>query len=240
MENTIGFVYKITNPNGRIYVGSTIDIKRRKYQYKKNYFKAQIKIHRSIEKYGWEKHQFDIIWEGNHKEMLKNEAIMGYKLNVLADFNLNLRLPKLDSEPYCFSKEARLKMSNSAKGKIISKETRMKISNFHSGKITSSITRQKMSNSQTGKKMSFISKQKMSEAKKGKPISIETKMKISNFHSKSILQFDLQNNLIKEWKSAAEAAKVLFLHASHIRNCCLNKRKTHANFIWKNNLKNNK
>ena len=35
MNTDIGYVYKITNPNNRVYVGSTINLKRRIYQYKK-------------------------------------------------------------------------------------------------------------------------------------------------------------------------------------------------------------
>ncbi len=238
MEYKIGFVYKITNPNGRIYVGSTINLKRRISQYKNNYFKNQIKIHRSIEKYGWTNHIFEILWEGDVKDMLKKEAELGTKLNALSENNLNLMLPKGDSKFSCISEETRLKMSNSAKGRIISEYCKKRIREVHIGKIVSIETRKKMSEWQIGRKMSDEAKLNMSLAAKGKIVSIETRNKISNFRSKPILQYDLEGNFIQEWKSATYAGKELQINASHISTCCKGKRKTAGKFKW--NFKKNK
>lgn len=234
MDTNIGYVYKITNPNNRVYVGSTIDLERRIYQYKNNYFKAQIKIHRSIEKYGWENHIFEVIWTGNLRDMLKKEAEFGLKLNVLDKDNLNLMLPKINDEFSCISEETRLKMSNSAKGKIVSDYCKKRVSETHTGKIVSAETRKKMSEWQIGRKMSEEAKSKMRVAKLGRIISEKTRQVASDLHSIPILQLDLEENLIKEWKSAAEAANILNLNAGHIRTCCRGERKTHGKFKWKN------
>ena len=155
MENyNIGFVYKITSPKGRIYIGSTDNIKRRKYQYEKNYFKAQRKVYRSINKYGWELHKFEVIWEGDIQYMLKKEAELGQLFSVLHKDNLNLMLPKLNDIYSSISEETRLKMSNSAKGKIISESHKEIIRKTHTGKIVSEETRKNMSTWQIGRKMS--------------------------------------------------------------------------------------
>ena len=50
--------------------------------------------------------------------------------------------------------------------------------------------------------------------------------------SKTVLQYDLQGNFIKEWKSVAECGRNGYNHG-HIAACCLGKRKTHKGFIWK-------
>lgn len=50
--------------------------------------------------------------------------------------------------------------------------------------------------------------------------------------SKIVLQFDLNGEFIKEYKSAKEASSYGFI-ASSISQCIMNKRKTHKNFIWK-------
>ena len=52
--------------------------------------------------------------------------------------------------------------------------------------------------------------------------------------SVSILQYDLNGNLIKEWYGMQEAARNGFM-ASAISKCCNNipKHKTHKGFIWK-------
>ena len=50
--------------------------------------------------------------------------------------------------------------------------------------------------------------------------------------SKPVLQFDLNGNLIKEWKSINECGRNGFKQ-SDICKCCRGERKTHQNFIWK-------
>ena len=49
----------------------------------------------------------------------------------------------------------------------------------------------------------------------------------------TILQYDLNNNFIKEWKNAEEASNYLKISKTHIYSCCRNKQKTCGNFIWK-------
>ena len=56
--------------------------------------------------------------------------------------------------------------------------------------------------------------------------------------SKPVLQYDLNNNFIKEWKSAKEASEHLYIQQNSISLCCRNKRKKAGNFNWK--FKNNK
>ena len=54
-------IYKITSPTGRIYIGQSVNIKLRFRAYKNGGGKGQPKLRRSIDKYGWNEHQFDII-----------------------------------------------------------------------------------------------------------------------------------------------------------------------------------
>jgi len=54
-------IYKITNPNGRVYIGKTSNISNRINQYRYKSHKNQMLIYRSIEKYGWDAHTFEII-----------------------------------------------------------------------------------------------------------------------------------------------------------------------------------
>lgn len=48
-----------------------------------------------------------------------------------------------------------------------------------------------------------------------------------------VLQLDLQNNLIQEFESAAQAAKILGFNQPDIQSCCSGKIKTSKGFIWK-------
>jgi len=61
-----------------------------------------------------------------------------------------------------------------------------------------------------------------------------SKIKIDNNHTgKPLNQYNLNGDLIKEWKSAAEIERVLGFNAENISACCLGKSKTSNGFIWK-------
>lgn len=116
----MAFVYKITSPNNRIYVGSTMQkkIQNRWKGYKCARCTQQVKICRSICKYGFENHKFEILWEGDISEMYKMESYYGILYNVLdSKKGLNCQLPKSDDLIYCISEELRLQRSISKKGK---------------------------------------------------------------------------------------------------------------------------
>jgi len=71
----MGVIYKITNPNGRIYVGKTWNLKRRisDYKYKLN-GRTSIVIN-SIKKYGWDNHKLEIIEDNVLDEKLNEREI---------------------------------------------------------------------------------------------------------------------------------------------------------------------
>ena len=50
--------------------------------------------------------------------------------------------------------------------------------------------------------------------------------------SKTVLQYDLEGNFIREWKSTAECGKNGF-NQGNVAECCQGKRKTHKGFIWR-------
>jgi len=73
-----------------------------------------------------------------------------------------------------------------------------------------------------------------------KPRTEEQKEKIRNSLSGSkinrseILQYDLDMNLVKEWKSLREIERIdTTMSRSQIAKCCKGNRETYAGFIWK-------
>jgi len=71
-----------------------------------------------------------------------------------------------------------------------------------------------------------------------KHLSDGTKLKISNSKSIAILQYDISNNYVQEWKSAKVAATILKISESNINGCLKGRRKTCSKFIWKYKHKN--
>ena len=177
MEQRTGYVYMITSPTGRIYVGSTTNIEKRWNSYKKYKCKSQPKIYNSLIKHRAENHAFEIVWKGDISEMLKYETLTGWGFNVLELYNLNLTLPKLGDVYSCVSEETKTKIGKAHKGKILSKETRNKIKK--SKENVSNETRLKMSKSARGKIVTDETKENMKAGQIGKKHSLETKTKMS-------------------------------------------------------------
>ena len=63
------FIYKITSPSGRVYIGKTCKLKNRFYAYKRHSCASQTILLNSLNKYGFDNHTFDIIevFSGNNK-----------------------------------------------------------------------------------------------------------------------------------------------------------------------------
>jgi len=71
----MGVIYKITSPSGRIYVGQTIDFKKR-YASHKHFLKKgdrQHILYNSFKKYGFENHKFEIIEEVPDEKLNERE-----------------------------------------------------------------------------------------------------------------------------------------------------------------------
>ena len=56
--------------------------------------------------------------------------------------------------------------------------------------------------------------------------------RISKRRSKTVLQYDLEGNFIREWKSTAECGRNGF-DQGHVAACCRGKLKKHKDSIWR-------
>ena len=57
--------------------------------------------------------------------------------------------------------------------------------------------------------------------------------KIGSRQTKRIQQYDLKNDLIRNWSSIKDASQNLKISNGHICSCCKGKRKSAGGFIWK-------
>lgn len=216
-NETIGYIYMITNPNGRIYVGSTYDVYTRWLKYKNLSCQGQIKLYRSLIKYGVDNHIFEIVWAGDINDMLKYETMIGTYYDVLSKTRgMNLKLPKI-GEIY----------------QTIGEETRERMSKAQTGRKHSEETKNKQSISKIGKARSQETKDKLKLAHIGKKASDETKKKMSLKKGKKILQYSLDGTFVKEWKSGAEIARFFNKSSESVLACCRGVQKSSAGFIWR-------
>jgi group I intron endonuclease len=196
-------IYQISNSiNGKIYIGSSINLKQRFNDHKKllRYNKHPNKhLQSAWNQYGEKAFIFNIIELVDNNSLLIREQ---YYIDLLYSSNKNLG--------YNISK-----IAGNTLGTKRTDETKLKMS---------------FARVKTNKVKKLINLALNTED----PYKNNTKnLGKNNKKSKPVLQYDINNNLIKEWDSAGIAAKHLFLSVGNIWMCCNNKYKTSGGFIWK-------
>lgn len=74
-------IYKMVSPSGRLYIGQAVDLERRKAEYKSLKCKSQQLLYKSIIKYGFENHTFDIIERCSIEKLHEREMYFIDKFN---------------------------------------------------------------------------------------------------------------------------------------------------------------
>lgn len=227
------YVYVIEKNNSPIYVGKTINFSVRLFYHRKrwgsdiNWFFID-----SVQENEWK------FWEEHYIALFKS---WGYLLE-----NKN----NGGGGPSKYSEETRKKISD--------KKTGMKYNMTENGKLNKSQSTQKkvIQYSIEGNIINeYVS---IAEASKKTNIKISSisscclgKTKISHDYvwgfennniqfpiypqrkGKNILQYDLNNNLIREWENITIASNTLNLSISNISSCLRSKTKQAGGFIWK-------
>lgn len=248
-------IYKIKSPSNKVYIGHSTNIIKRFKHYINLNCKKQTKLYNSFIKYGVNNHIFDIILECEIKDLNYYERCFQEIYNSI-NKGLNCRLSKSDDLQGHLSEETKQKLSAAHKGKILSEEhkdrlrlyalnmseeTKTKISNSLKGHILLEETKQKISMSQKGVKKPYGFAEKISKIHKGKILTNDTRIKISKatknkpkpHKCKSIMQYDKNMILIKEWASITEACEALNILNTSMSNNLKNRSKTCNGFIFK-------
>ena len=234
MVNT-GYIYRIINPVGKIYIGKTTRLNDRISYYRNNQASDQKIISRSISKYGWDNHIFEII------DTAPSDQLNELEQKYIQEYN-----------SFHYENENGMNLTKGGEGtfgRIPTTEQREKLSKSLQGRSHSDETKQLMKSIKIGKPSNFTgylhtdeSKQKIGLANKGRIVkqqsienTLNTKLnKLLNKHE-SILQIDpISNTIIKEWKILpTDIAKELNIDATNIRKCLNNKNKTSLGYIWR-------
>lgn len=223
----MGYIYLRPNLlNGKKYVGQATDLKDRQSRWNNlNQPYAGPLINRARAKYGLDAFGFEILKECEDEELNYWEMYYIKELNTKTPNGYNLTDGGGGHRGYVPSEETKRKISESNKGKKLSEEAKIKISVTLTEKPRSEETKRKISVTLTGKPRSEEAKRKISEAKKGVP-----NLKLS----KAVLQIDkLTGQVIGEFTSTMEVQRQFGFKQSNISKCCIGKRKSAYNFIWR-------
>jgi len=232
-------IYKIISPSNKIYIGQSVDIKRRYQEYLKFRCKGQPKLFNSLKKYGVENHKFEIIEECTIEQLNEREIYWGLKFKVL-DKGLNCSLGKSGGKQ---SPETINKKSKSIKNAFdnMSEEDKNdrynKILKSRPSKYKKSTKVRKVHQSRGP--VSDETKNKISQTHLGKPkkkghkqTQEHIKTRLKSIY-KPVIQYDKDNNFIKEWPNIQLAADYLQNNGKGISHCCRGKQKSAYGFIWK-------
>jgi group I intron endonuclease len=262
-----GVVYKFTNTvNGKVYIGITsrpISERINDHITLSNSGGGH-KFHNATRKYGFDAFVLEILEECFTKEDLQEKEIF-YIAKYKADSRrYGYNLTQGGESGFHLAPETKLKLSKKAVGRKVPLEVCQRISETQKGKKHTEETKQKMSRVQKGHKVSEETCLLFSEMNTGRVVSPEVRLKIRNTQKekpvfiseetfrkrletrrlndskkeKILQQIDKFGNVVAEFTSIAEAARLCGFAAESISKVCRGKAKTCGKFFWR--LKNEK
>jgi group I intron endonuclease len=233
-------IYKITNPTGRIYIGKTVDFTNRMTSYKNLNNPQQLILYSSILKYGWGNHQVEILEES------PPENLSSLEIKYIAEYNsyhydnpLGMNLTKggegtigrVDSE------EVRQNRAQKLIGSKRSDATKKLMSDLKKGKIPIAATLPR-----SEKQLHHIKYGNIGRKVSQDSIKKNLQTKLDNFIKQygGVIQYDLDENFIKEWKMLPKhIAKFINIDDSHFNKILREGSRKCAGYLWnyKNQIK---
>lgn len=197
-------IYKITSPSNKVYIGQSVDIFYRLYNYDTLDCKGQRKLYNSLKKYGFNNHKFEIIELCGESDLNYWERYYQDLFNVIGENGLNCKLTGTNDKSGRLSKETKLKIKISNTSLKRSEETKLKFKN----KIVSDITKEKIRQIRLGSKLSEETKQKLRGSKgfKHSKESIE-KMRLSKLGIPRSEEVKLKLSLANKGKKYSDEYK---------------------------------
>lgn len=113
-------IYKVISPNGKIYIGQSVNIKRRWNQHK--YQKLDTILSRSFKKYGVDNHTFEILCECEISELNEKERYYQDYYKAIGLNGLNSKLTQTDDKSGYTTEEVKFKIKISRIDKKEEKE----------------------------------------------------------------------------------------------------------------------
>jgi len=199
----------VNNINQKVYVGQTVNFKKRIRDHRFNYNK-RIKntlFYNALRKYGWENFSINIIEDCSDELLNEKEIYWIEEKKSLYPNGYNI-----------------LEGGNQARHTDISKQ---KLSEGRKGMKFSESHIENLRKSHLGYVMPEEQKKKISISNKGKVVSEETKIKLKyqQPHRKEVGRFDNEGNLIIKYESIMDASICLNCSPGNISECCNGKRK---------------
>jgi group I intron endonuclease len=109
-------IYRITNPKGKVYIGQSILIEKRWNSYKSLNCENQVRLFRSLQKYGISEHIFEVVEECAFEELNTKERYWQDLYEVLGEKGLNCKLTGTADKSGQHSEASKQKMAETRTG----------------------------------------------------------------------------------------------------------------------------
>jgi group I intron endonuclease len=248
-------IYKITSPSGKIYIGQSKTLEKRKNNYSNlRDCKNQPRLYASLVKYGFSAHIYEIVEECLFEDLNIRERYWQDFYNVLGPKGLNCVLTATNEKPKIYSQETKTTMSvkklvffQTPEGKEIKAKQSRELKAFYQterGREIKSKVDQNLRSKKTVANTDYAAFQEKRIA------NTDYAARNANFdyvarnantdwtevakkHWKPILQFYKNGIFIKEWNSGIEAGNGLGISPGTISNNLRGWSKSAGGFIWK-------
>lgn len=229
-------IYKITSPNGKIYIGQTTNFIKRKNYYKNGAKPYQVRIYNSLEKYGYDAHTIEFIEECLVDNLNQRERYWQDFYDVIGKNGLNCRLTETTDKSGFISDESKAKMSEARQKRILTDKEKLRLRGLFTGRKHSEETKKKMSERAKMNKKSPEHMAKILENLKKvirKPTSEATKIKqsLNSGKSRVVYQYTMNGMFIDEYRNVSEAQRCLGI--KNISSAALGKIPSSGGFKWK-------
>lgn len=226
-------IYRITNPNGKVYIGQSRDINKRKIQHEYNASSGELnKLYNSIRKYGWSKHEFSVIELCKVEDLNVRERYWQEYYNVIEE-GLNCKLTRTHKKPQKVSIQTRLKMSNSRtgvrRGKQSAEHIEKRVKAFRGktyeeiyGKIKAEELKKRKSLQMTGKKRGPMSDSQKKAISKSRTGNFRTGIK----HTEETIQKMKGPKKKVKCNHCGKVGGINVMHRYHFDNCKFKKYKS--------------
>lgn len=231
-------IYQIRNlVNGKVYVGSAINLHRRCYdhfvQLRNNKHNNQ-HLQRAFNKYGESSFIFEIIEFVPDRQMLiEREQHYINTFNVVEEgYNICPTAGSTLGRPHTETTKLKLTGANNPMfGKHHTAESKKKLSQSLKGRIFSEEHRHNLSIAGRVRIVSAEARAHMSKAQKGRIITEEHRRKLSenSANAREVICIELNQT----FKSCRDAATFINRHPSCVNDCCRGKQKTAGGYHWK-------
>jgi len=209
-------IYKITSPTGKVYIGQSINVKKRFINYRGLNCKEQPILYKSFLKHGVENHSFEIIEECEIDLLNERERYWQELFICVGSKGLNCVYVQTKDKKSIISDDLREKRRKFMTGKKFSKETIEKLK-----KPKSDEQKLKMSINGKNRSSETIKKQKISLSK-----NLENNKKLFEFNLKRRKKIQVLDFLTGEKKfefdSIRECSRVLKCDRKSIKLSCEN------------------